>query len=130
MIREKNRVVVEGLNLVKRHMRRQEGQSGGIIAKSAPVHVSTVSLLDPKDSKPTRVGFRFNGAGKRERYSVRSGETIDKPVLPRRPLKPDGPKDTAAAVVLEQTFKPRFVDLPEFREGVDIRATDVPAPTQ
>jgi large subunit ribosomal protein L24 len=77
-------VYVEGLNLVKRHQKPQPVQNtqrksqatGGIIEKEGPIHVSNVMLLDPKDSKPTRVGVREGKGGKHERYAKRSGEAI------------------------------------------------------
>ncbi len=77
------RVYVEGLNMVKRHMRPQqvsgarEGQTvGGVIEREGPIHVSNVMLLDPKDSKPTRVGLEREG-GKRYRVAKRSGTRLD-----------------------------------------------------
>ena len=79
----KQKVYVEGLNMIKRHQRGQPSQSGqgpgvegGIIEKEGPVHVSNVMLLDPKDNKPTRVGVRTTDDGKRQRFSKRSGEAI------------------------------------------------------
>ena len=76
-------VYVEGLNMVKRHERPRSvqdasrgGEVGGIVDKEGPIHASNVMLLDPKDNKPTRVGVRRDG-GKGERYSKRSGESID-----------------------------------------------------
>src|ERR1700730_9351938 len=73
-------VVVEGLNMVKRHERprsvkeaQRGGEVGGIVDKEAPIHVSNVMLLDPQDNKPTRVGVRRKGE-KRERYSKRTGQ--------------------------------------------------------
>jgi large subunit ribosomal protein L24 len=80
----RQRVYVEGLNMVKRHQRprsikdTQKGaQAGGIIEKEGPIHVSNVMLLDPKDNKPTRVGMRTNDAGERERYSKRTGTAFE-----------------------------------------------------
>lgn len=76
---KKQRVYVEGLNLVKRHEkpRMTEGgkgnQMGGIIEQEGPIHVSNVMLLDPKDNKRTRVGVRRDKGGKRERFARRSG---------------------------------------------------------
>jgi len=79
----KQRVYVEGLNMVKRHQRprsvkdTQKGaEAGGIIEKEGPIHVSNVMLLDPSDNKPTRVGIRVKD-GKRERYSKRTAEAVD-----------------------------------------------------
>jgi large subunit ribosomal protein L24 len=80
----KRRVYVEGLNIVKRHQRprsikdTQKGaQAGGIIEKEGPIHVSNVMLLDPTDNKPTRVGIRVTGPGKRERYAKRTDTAIE-----------------------------------------------------
>jgi large subunit ribosomal protein L24 len=79
----KQRVYVEGLNMVKRHQRPQQVRDaqraetvGGVIEKEGPIHVSNVMLLDPKDSKPTRVGIEIED-GKRHRVARRSGERID-----------------------------------------------------
>jgi large subunit ribosomal protein L24 len=71
-----NRAVVSGINVVKRHQRQSPNQEGGIISKEASIDLSNVALLDPKDSKPTRVGFRMEGERK-VRVSKRSGEVID-----------------------------------------------------
>jgi large subunit ribosomal protein L24 len=80
---KKNRVYVEGLNIVKRHERPRSvkdaergGQVGGIVEKEGPIHISNVMLLDPKDNKPTRVGVRRDEGGKRERFARRSGVSI------------------------------------------------------
>ena len=79
----KRRVYVEGLNIVKRHTRPrsvqdpQKAQSSGIIDQEGPIHVSNVMLVDPADNKPTRVGVRKTDAGKRQRYSKRSGKAIE-----------------------------------------------------
>jgi large subunit ribosomal protein L24 len=79
----KRRVYVEGLNMVKRHERprsvketQRGAQTGGIIEKEGPIHVSNVMLLDPTDNKPTRVGVR-SSHGKRERYAKRTGKAIE-----------------------------------------------------
>ena len=76
----KDKVFVEGLNIVKRHQRptqTMQGMSGGgIIEKEGPIHISNVALLDPKDGKPTRVGIEVVD-GKRVRIARRSGQRID-----------------------------------------------------
>jgi large subunit ribosomal protein L24 len=80
MRREDGRVLVRGINMVKRHQRQTAQQEGGIISKEAPVHLSNVALADPKDGKPTRVGFKFVGKGddrKKVRVAKRSGVEID-----------------------------------------------------
>jgi large subunit ribosomal protein L24 len=74
------RALVRGVNLVKRHQKQSAAQEGGIISKEAPVHVSNLSLADPRDGKPTRVGFKFVGEGrdrKKVRFAKRSGVEID-----------------------------------------------------
>ena len=77
---KKNRLFVEGLNIVKRHQRAVQtagGQTpGGVIEREGPIHVSNVMLLDPKDNKPTRVGIVIED-GKRLRVSRRSGARLD-----------------------------------------------------
>jgi large subunit ribosomal protein L24 len=75
---EKERVVVEGVNIVKRHMkpRSTTARQAGIIEKEAPLHVSNVALLCPKCDKPTRVGHRFLPDGTKVRYCKRCGEQV------------------------------------------------------
>jgi large subunit ribosomal protein L24 len=80
---KKNRVYVEGLNIVKRHQRPRQvagaqraEQVGGVIEKEGPIHLSNVMLLDPKDGKPTRVGIEVED-GKRHRIARRSGARLD-----------------------------------------------------
>ena len=73
----KQRVFVDGLNIVKRHQRPTPGtnQPGGVIEKPGPIHISNVALVDPKDGKPTRTRVEERD-GKRVRVGVRSGEVI------------------------------------------------------
>jgi large subunit ribosomal protein L24 len=80
---KKNKVFVEGLNIVKRHQRPQQvagaqrpEQVGGVIEKEGPIHISNVMLLDPKDGKPTRIGIEVQD-GKRFRVARRSGNRLD-----------------------------------------------------
>ena len=78
---KKDRVYVEGLNMIKRHQRAQQTgttaqQTAGVIEKEGPIHVSNVMLIDPKDGKPTRVGIEFED-GKRLRVAKRSGARLD-----------------------------------------------------
>jgi large subunit ribosomal protein L24 len=80
MRRDDGRVLVRGINIVKRHQRQSASQEGGIISKEAPIHLSNVALVDPKDGKPTRVGFKYVGKGedrKKVRVAKRSGVEID-----------------------------------------------------
>jgi large subunit ribosomal protein L24 len=71
------RALVRGVNVVRRHQRQSAQQEGGIIAKEAPIHVSNLALEDPKDGKPTRVGFRRLDDGRKVRFAKRSGEVIE-----------------------------------------------------
>ena len=75
-----NRALVRNINMVKRHQRQTPTQEGGIVSKEGPVHLSNLALADPKDGKPTRVGFKFVGEGrdrKKLRFAKRSGVEID-----------------------------------------------------
>jgi large subunit ribosomal protein L24 len=77
---KKDRVFVEGLNMVKRHQRPLAGRPNmpvGVIEKEGPIHVSNVALLDPRDRKPTRVGVVRNEQGVRVRVARRSGQGLD-----------------------------------------------------
>jgi len=78
--RSKDRVYVEGINIIKRHQRPNPGRPNapvGVIEREGPVHVSNVALLDPSDNKPTRVGTRRTEQGTRMRVTKRSGTEID-----------------------------------------------------
>ena len=77
VVRAENRVVVQGVNMVKRHTRPGPGQAGGIVEKEAAIHVSNVAHIDPKSSKPTRVGYKILGDGRKVRFARRSGEVLD-----------------------------------------------------
>jgi large subunit ribosomal protein L24 len=75
-----SRVVVRGVNMVKRHQKQTAQQEGGIISKEAAIHLSNVGLADPQNGKPTRVGFKFVGEGqdrRKIRVARRSGVEID-----------------------------------------------------
>jgi large subunit ribosomal protein L24 len=77
---DENRALVRGINMVKRHQRQTANQEGGIISKEGPIHLSNLAIADPKDGKPTRVGFKFVGEGrdrKKVRFAKRSGVEID-----------------------------------------------------
>jgi large subunit ribosomal protein L24 len=71
------RVLVSGVNMIRRHTRPSQAGPGGIEEREASVHVSNVAHVDPKDDKPTRVGFKFIEGGRKVRYAKRSGEVID-----------------------------------------------------
>ena len=72
------RVVVSGVNVIKRHTKPGRTGEGGIIEREAAIHVSNVALLDPKTDKPTKVGFKFLEDGRKVRFARASGETIDR----------------------------------------------------
>ena len=77
---DENKALVRGVNMVKRHQKQTQAQEGGIISKEAPIHLSNVAIADPKDGKPTRIGFKFVGSGddrKKVRVAKRSGVEID-----------------------------------------------------
>ena len=76
VIPAENRAVVGGVNTAKRHQRQSAGQEGGIVRKDMPIQISNLALRDPKDGKPTRVGFKMVGE-KKVRFAKRSGEVID-----------------------------------------------------
>ena len=73
---QENRAIVAGVNTVQRHQKQSANQEGGIIAKSSPINLSNIALVDPSDGKPTRVGFEVRD-GKKVRIAKRSGEVID-----------------------------------------------------
>ncbi len=77
VLREDDRVLVQGVNMVKRHTAPSQMSPGGIVEKEAPVHISNVAHIDPKSSKPTRVGYKIDKDGQKTRVAKRSGETID-----------------------------------------------------
>ncbi|WP_031550774.1 50S ribosomal protein L24 [Parvularcula oceani] len=71
-----DRCIVQGVNRIKRHTRPSQTSAGGIIEREASIHISNVAMKDPKDGKPTRVGFEMRD-GKKVRIAKRSGEVID-----------------------------------------------------
>jgi large subunit ribosomal protein L24 len=71
------RALVRGVNMVKRHQRQTAQQEGGIISKELPVHLSNIAIADPKDGKPTRIGFKIGSDGRKVRIAKRSGAEID-----------------------------------------------------
>jgi len=77
VLRDEARVLVQGVNMIKRHTRPAAGQTGGIVEKEAAIHISNVAHIDPKSSKPTRVGFKVLGDGRKVRFARRSGEVLD-----------------------------------------------------
>lgn len=74
-----NRVLVEGVNMVKKHAKpSQDNPQGGIVSQEAPIHASNVMLVDPKTGEPTRIGMKVLDNGKKVRVAKKSGEVIDK----------------------------------------------------
>ncbi len=71
------RAVVAGINLVKRHTKQTAQTEGGILSKEAPIQISNLAIADPKDGKPTRVGFKVLEDGRKVRFAKRSGDLID-----------------------------------------------------
>jgi large subunit ribosomal protein L24 len=78
VLRKDERVLVQGVNLVKKHQRQTARQEGGIVEIEAPVHISNVAHVDPNDGKATRVGWKVLEDGRKVRFSRRTGETIDR----------------------------------------------------
>ena len=77
MMPTENRAIVKGVAMIRRHQRQTVTQDGGIISKEAAIHMSNLAIEDPKDGKPTRVGFKFLKDGRKVRFAKRSGEVID-----------------------------------------------------
>jgi large subunit ribosomal protein L24 len=78
--RTEGRALVRGIHMVKRHQRQNTTQEGGIVSKEGSIHLSNIALADPKDGKPTRIGFKYVGKGddrKKVRVAKRSGAEID-----------------------------------------------------
>jgi large subunit ribosomal protein L24 len=76
IITDKSRVVVEGVNMVKRHTKPSRTGAGGVVEKPASLHVSNVALMDPKSGKPTRVGYKVKEDGTKVRIARKSGEAV------------------------------------------------------
>jgi large subunit ribosomal protein L24 len=72
------RAIVQGVNLAKRHTKPRMGDPGGIVEKELTIHISNIAHVDPQSRKPTRVGFRRLGDGRKVRFARRSGEVIDR----------------------------------------------------
>jgi len=77
VLREDYRLVVQGVNLVKKHQKQTVSQTGGVVQKEASLHISNVAHMDPVSKKPTRVGYKFLKDGRKVRVAKRSGETIE-----------------------------------------------------
>jgi len=72
-----NRVLVQDVNMMKRHQRQTQTEEGGIVSKEAPIEISNIAHIDPKDNKPTRIGYKTLKDGRKVRYAKKSGEVID-----------------------------------------------------
>ena len=77
VLKNENKVVVEGANMIKKHIKPNGQQSGSIVEKEAPIHASNVMILDPKTKKPTRIGHTTNKTGKKVRVAKKSNENLD-----------------------------------------------------
>jgi len=73
-----SRAIVQGVNLAKRHTRPRMGDPGGIVEKELTIHISNIAHVDPQSRKPTRIGYRNLGDGRKVRFARRSGEVIDR----------------------------------------------------
>jgi large subunit ribosomal protein L24 len=71
------KAVVRGINMIVRHQKQTQSQEAGLIRKEAPIHLSNLAIADPKDGKPTRVGFQIQKDGTKVRVAKRSGEVIN-----------------------------------------------------
>jgi large subunit ribosomal protein L24 len=76
VVPKENRAFVRGVNMVRKHQKQTQTEQGGIISKEGPIQLSNIALEDPKDGKPTRVGFKFLADGTKVRIARRSGEVI------------------------------------------------------
>ncbi|KAI5073258.1 hypothetical protein GOP47_0011271 [Adiantum capillus-veneris] len=113
VVRSKNRVIVEGRNLVKKTVKRTKENEGGIFDKEAPLHVSNVQLLDPVSGSPCKVGFRFLEDGTKVRVS--RGMASSESIVPRPEILKErrtpritecGPRDTPKEEVMRRTYDP------------------------
>ena len=77
VLRAENRVVVEGINIVKKHVKGNGQQAGSINEVEAPIHASNVMIIDPKTKKPTRIGHNINKDGKKIRVTKKSNSSLD-----------------------------------------------------
>ncbi|WP_018184915.1 50S ribosomal protein L24 [Kaistia granuli] len=77
VIPTEDRAVVRGVNVARKHQKQTASEQGGIVAKELTIHLSNIALADPKDGKPTRVGFQVTEDGRKQRVAKRSGDVID-----------------------------------------------------
>jgi large subunit ribosomal protein L24 len=78
VLRDQSRVIVNGVNMIKRHTKQSPGEPGGIVEKEGSVHISNVAIADPKGGAATRIGYKFLDDGRKVRVARRSGEVIDR----------------------------------------------------
>jgi large subunit ribosomal protein L24 len=78
VLRAEERLVVQGVNMVKRHTRPSASTPGGIVEREGTIHISNVAHVDPMTNEPTRVGYKFLEDGRKVRFAKRSGEVIDR----------------------------------------------------
>ena len=76
VLKKENRVIIEGVNMVKKHQKSNGQESGGILEIEAPIHASNVMIIDPKTKKPTRIGKKVD-KDKKVRIAIKSGEKLD-----------------------------------------------------
>ncbi|MBA0875687.1 hypothetical protein Goshw_014324 [Gossypium schwendimanii] len=114
VIRSQNRVIVEGKNLVKKHIKQGSGHEAGIFTVEAPFHASIVQVLDPVTGKPCKIGVKYLEDGTKVRVSRgigASGSIIPRPEILKMRATPRptvaGPKDTPMNLVLEKTHDPK-----------------------
>ena len=74
---KENKLIVQGVSIRKKHQKQTQSQQGGIIEQEAKLHVSNVAIIDPKDQKASKVGFKFLKDGKKVRFAKKSGEVLD-----------------------------------------------------
>nr|XP_003228450.1 PREDICTED: 39S ribosomal protein L24, mitochondrial [Anolis carolinensis] len=120
IIKERNWVVLQGLNLHYRYLGKTSTHPGTYVTSEAPLLLREVALIDPTDRKPTEVEWRYTEEGERVRVSLRTGRIIPKPVEQREDgIIPeqwkDGPKDTSVEDALENTYTP---SLKTFQEEI------------
>lgn len=77
VLTDADRVVIKGVNMVRRSTKPSQTSAGGIIEKEASIHISNVAIQDPKDGKPSRVGFKINPDGNKVRFAKRSGQVLE-----------------------------------------------------
>ena len=112
VLRDRNRVLVDGVQLCTRHIKARPGQKGRSIVKPMPIHYSNVNLVDPQTGKPTRIAHRWLEDGTKVRVAKRSGAIIPKPEWTRKKDAPteSSAKCTSPEAVLEKTFNGDLVD--------------------